>query len=74
MAYRDYAQHPDPISYCVAIVEVIKHPSIKVVTFGANMADQSEVSKFDDTSSDQHRYYVVSSDEFMRLNHLLVFP
>lgn len=73
MTYTDYAQHPDPINHCVAIVEVIKHPSVKVVTFGKNMQDQSTVPNFDNTSSDQHRYYVVNSDELMRLNHLLVF-
>lgn len=71
--YDSYPRYdPDRIRYCVAIVEVIKHPSIKVVNFG-KPNEKSETPNFDDTSSKEHRYYVVNSDELMRLKHLLVF-
>ncbi|XP_037042483.1 protein mono-ADP-ribosyltransferase PARP16-like isoform X2 [Bradysia coprophila] len=62
------------IKYCVAIVEVIKHPSVKVVNHNSTgPAETLEVNKFADTSSNNHRYYVVNSDELMRLRHLLVY-
>ncbi|XP_037042482.1 protein mono-ADP-ribosyltransferase PARP16-like isoform X1 [Bradysia coprophila] len=62
----------DRIRYCVAIVEVIKHPSVVVKNFSRHTMEDLE-NKFDDTSSNEHRYYVVDSDELMRLRHLLVF-
>lgn len=59
-------------SCCIAIVEVIKHPSIEVVDSRIGMKTLND-AKFDDTSSSHLRYYVVNSDDLMRLKHLLVF-
>ncbi|KAG4066013.1 hypothetical protein HA402_001260 [Bradysia odoriphaga] len=62
------------IKYCVAIVEVVKHPSVKVVNH--NLTGPSKTlkeNKFADTSSKNYLYYVVNSDELMRLRHLLVY-
>lgn len=63
------------IKYCVAIVEVIKHPSVTVVNHSRprQPSKSNDECKFEDTSSEEHRYYVVKSDELMRLRHLLVF-
>lgn len=69
-----YGRNGGRIRYCVAIVEVIKHPSIKVVDFDdAGKAATMENFTFEDTFSDHHRVYVVSSDDLMRLKHLLVY-
>lgn len=44
-----------------------------LVSFVGKNVDQSDMSKFDDTSSNVHKYYVVNSDELLRLKNLLVF-
>lgn len=70
----DSTQNPASIKSCVAIVEVIKHPSIRVVHFGGTpVAGLLDTNTFDDTSSNRLKYYVINSDELMRLKHLLVF-
>lgn len=71
--YRQARYGNGPIKYCVAIVEVIKHPSVTVVNLSKSGTTLLEESKFADTSSNACLYYVVNSDEFMRLRHLLVF-
>lgn len=82
--FDEYNRFDDFIQYCVAIVEVIKHPSIKVIDRSVGYtsdcgiipleeSELSDQSKFDDTSSEQNRYYVVNSNELMRLKYLLVF-
>ncbi|KAJ6649443.1 Protein mono-ADP-ribosyltransferase PARP16 [Pseudolycoriella hygida] len=65
----------DPIKYCVSIVEVVKHPSV-TVTHNYDVDKTAKVleeCKFEVSSSKRHRYYVVNSDELMRLRHLLVY-
>lgn len=71
-AYSELYAYPSSVAvYCIAIVEVIKHPSIKVINFGVKPIIES--MKFDDTSSRHLRYYVVTSDDLMRLKYLIVF-
>lgn len=77
-------QHANGIRYCIAVVEVIKHPSIKVVPLTVNGVQRYVNAlvtsnfdfvtvNFDDTSSTDVKYYVVNSDELMRLKHILVY-
>lgn len=70
-------QYSGGIRYCIAIVEVIKHPSIKIVPVPISgvqrHANPQVTSNFDDTSSAHVSFYVVNSDELMRLKHILVY-
>ncbi|KAG4069031.1 hypothetical protein HA402_008342 [Bradysia odoriphaga] len=74
-ASRYSHQKQGRMSYCVAIVEVIKHPSITVVTRDKTSEDSLSSPSTESVSinSSCKQYYVVDSDELMRLRHLLVF-
>lgn len=80
--FRDYqiSRELERIRLCIAIVEVVKHPSIKIVDWSANRAliplnpvEPPVAPDFNDMSSNHNRYYVVNSDDLMRLKHLIVY-
>lgn len=56
--------HATGNSYCIAIVEVVNHPSIKTVDAGVTYRSGDTIAT---------KYYVVDRDEFMQLRNLLVF-
>lgn len=49
--------------YCVAIVEVVNDPTIKVVDINGTL----------NTIMNQIKYYVVTNDDLMQLRNLLVY-
>lgn len=71
-------------SYCIAIVEVVKDDSIKVIDFGSrshlthfissNQQTNTTSTKPNfDNNSTATKYYVVDKDKLIQLRNLLVF-
>lgn len=66
-----YVTHVTNNSYCIAIVEVVNHPTVKKFNIGSGLPSNSQQQQPDD--SDVLKYYVVDSDEFLQLRNLIVF-
>lgn len=61
-------------SYCIAIVEVVNHPSIKMVNVGGGYRQVSGTHANNiDNDSNEIKYFVVDRDEFLQLRNLIVF-